>query len=96
MSIESPSDRVERSVGAGSSWLPPAVFAVVRRPDLWATAIRVGRDHAPPRWWRRRPFLPLPDSDWMAFRYETAFAERTGRPSPDEVIDYLEWVRHRR
>ncbi len=97
VSIETPSDRVERSVGSGSpSWLFPAIRAVLARPHLWVTALRVGRRHAPPGWWRRPPFLPLPDADWMSFRYETAFADGTGRPSPDEVVDYLEWVRHRR
>lgn len=71
--------------------------AVVRRPDLWRTAARF----VPPKWWRRRPPLPLPAADYLRFRMETMYgADSTGpggagrtRLSPEELIRYLEWCR---
>jgi hypothetical protein len=37
--------------------------------------------------------LPVPDSAWMDFRYETAFADVDGRPDPNQFIEYLEWCK---
>ena len=74
-------------------WLMHGVVAVLRRPDLWRTAVRVGRRHMPDRWWATPPRLPLPDRSWMNFRYETAFADADGRPTPEQIVDYLEWAR---
>ncbi len=97
---------------------PGALGALVRRPDLWPVAVRVGRDMAPNRWWRQFPPLPLPDRKWMAFRLTTAYGGNnpayggnptdgggnptdgggpadsgSGRVSPREFVDYLEWCR---
>ena len=35
--------------------------AVLRRPALWGTAITLVARLAAPGWWRRAPFLPLPE-----------------------------------
>jgi hypothetical protein len=59
---------------------------------LWFTALRqIGRI-ARPGWWRHPPFLPVPDREYLAFRMQTAYGTN-GEPKPDEVIDYLAWVR---
>ena len=47
---------------------------------------------ARPRWWRRPPFLPLPDPDYLRFRLETQYGA-AGRPEPDDLVAYLEWCR---
>ena len=95
MSIESPPTKTADSArsGAGRGWLLRGSLAVLRRPDLWMTALRVGRRHAPERWWTRRPYLPVPDREWMAFRFETALADAEGRPTPEQIVEYLEWAR---
>lgn len=74
-------------------WVTPNAIALARRPDLWRTALRVARVHAPRRWWRTKPFLPVPDQGWLNFRLETAFADVDGRPEPEQFIEYLEWCR---
>ena len=74
-------------------WLLGGGLALARRPDLWRTALRVGRVHAPNRWWANKPFLPIPDEGWLEFRFETAFADVDGRPEPGQLIEYLEWCR---
>ncbi|MGI9614506.1 MAG: hypothetical protein ACR2QO_16470 [Acidimicrobiales bacterium] len=75
------------------NWTLGAGAALIRRPDLWRTALRVARTHAPRRWWARGNRMPLPDSGWMEFRYETAFAASDGRPTPEQFIEYLEWAK---
>ena len=76
-----------------------AVLAVVRRPGLWLTALRQMRRTAPPGWWRRRPFLPVPSGDYLRFRMITQYGETDRPPDPADVVEYLtwcrEWDRHR-
>ncbi|HEX4979989.1 MAG TPA: hypothetical protein VFV35_07985, partial [Acidimicrobiales bacterium] len=51
-------DRAATSRG----WLARGALAVLAHPSLWSTAvIQLGR-LAPRGWWRRTPFLPLPDA----------------------------------
>jgi len=66
-------------------------MSVVVRPRLWSTASRQARRLARPRWWARRPFLPIPDAEYLAFRFQTQY----GAASPDarDVVTYLEWCR---
>lgn len=76
-----------------NNWMARAGLALLRRPDLWRTAVRVSREHAPDRWWAEKPHLPIPDRDWLEFRFETAFAVAENRPDPEQVIEYLEWAK---
>ncbi|HET7489082.1 MAG TPA: hypothetical protein VFJ85_14220 [Acidimicrobiales bacterium] len=73
-----------------------AVTAVVARPRLWPTAARQVLLLAPPGWWRRRPFLPVPDPDYLAFRLETMYGGRAPQPAAGDVVGYLEWCRKQR
>jgi len=66
---------------------------VVRRPDLWTTALRQLRRLAPPGWWRRPPHLPVPDPAYLRFRFVTAYGDDGAPARPDDVITYLEWCR---
>lgn len=71
-----------------------AVMAVLRRPSLWWTALVVCRRLAPPGWWRRRPYLPLPDPSYWNFRMVTAYGgDGDAPPEPDDLVTYLEWRR---
>lgn len=68
------------------------VAAVLRRPGLWPTAVIQVRRLAPPGWWRRRPFLPVPDPDYLRFRLETQYGSDQA-PEPGDVVTYLRWCR---
>jgi hypothetical protein len=50
---------------------------------------------ARPNWWRRAPFLPIPNADYVRFRLETAYGNpavgRVVAPRPADLIAYLEW-----
>jgi hypothetical protein len=65
---------------------------LARRPRLWHTAVRQFVRMIPHRWWRRPPFLPLPDPAYVRYRIETAYGPR-GRPEATDVITYLDWCR---
>ena len=67
--------------------------AVVVRPPLWPTAVRQAVLLAPPGWWRRSPFLPLPHREYLAFRLETMYGGAAPHPEPGDVVDYLRWCR---
>lgn len=68
-----------------------AVIAVVRRPQLWATAAGAALAFAPPTWWRHRPFLPIPDEEVMRWRAATAYGSPDVPVDPADVVAYLEW-----
>lgn len=72
-------------------WVGPAALAVVVRPGLWGVAVRQTLRLAVPGWWRRWPPLPVPDPDYLRFRFQTAFG--TGEPAAADVVAYLKWCR---
>lgn len=70
------------------------VMAVLARPDLWWTALRLVRTLARPGWLRRAPHLPLPDEDYLRFRLITAYgAKGEGPARAEDLVSYLEWCR---
>lgn len=69
-----------------------AAVAVLVRPRLWFTALRQVFRLAQAGWWRRSPFLPLPDEHYLEFRLVTN-AGTGGYPRVEEFIRYLEWCR---
>jgi hypothetical protein len=73
-------------------WLRVAV-ALLARPELWPTAWRQMRRLAAPGWWRRPPFLPVPDGGYLRFRLVTEYGDGEHRPEPADVINYLTWCR---
>lgn len=76
----------------GARWMVAAGLAVARHPMLWPTALRQAASLARPGWWRRRPWLPLPDPAYLRFRLLTAYGEDRP-PEPGDVVTYLHWCR---
>ncbi|MCB1039073.1 MAG: hypothetical protein R2701_12695 [Acidimicrobiales bacterium] len=77
---------------ASTAWWRAAFVAVARHPSLWSTALRQALRLAPAGWWRRRPFLPLPDPAYLRFRLETQYGS-DATPRADDVVTYLRWCR---
>ncbi len=67
--------------------------AVAARPWLWLTALRQLRRLAPRGWWRRPPFLPTPDRDYLRFRMETMYGMEQAELAPEDFVTYLSWCR---
>ncbi len=68
-----------------------AVGAVLARPRLWRAAGRQARALVAPGWWRRRPFLPVPDRAWLRFRMTTAYGDPDAPVVIDDLLDWLAW-----
>src|SRR6202020_1640465 len=45
----------------------------------------------PGGWWRRPPYLPVPDRSLVRFRMETAYGNPAARPEWGDVEAFLEW-----
>ena len=70
-----------------------AVVAVALRPVLWSTACIQLFRLAPRGWWRRAPFLPLPDPTYLRFRMQTMYGDPDHLPEPGDLVTFLEWCR---
>ncbi|WP_420450459.1 hypothetical protein [Ilumatobacter sp.] len=70
-----------------------SAYAIARRPELWATAWRQARLTAPPGWWRRKPFLPVPSGDYLRFRLLTQYGDASHGWRSDDVVEHLRWCR---
>ena len=66
-------------------------FAVLRRPSLWPTAVGATLAFAPSGWWRRTPFLPIPDDELIRWRIATAYGHDDADLAAEDVVAYLEW-----
>src|SRR5262249_6507597 len=63
-------------------WTAPTAWAVLGKPSLWPTAVHQVRVLAPRGWWRRRPWLPVPDPDYLRFRLVTQYGDPEHAPEP--------------
>ncbi len=75
---------------------PGPIAAVAGRPDLWVEGIRTAAALARRGWWRRFPFLPLPDRPYLRWRIATAYGTPDAPVRGDDVVAYLEWRRRQR
>jgi hypothetical protein len=82
---------VSGTAAPASFWARGSLL-VLARPHLWPIAARQAGRLARPRWWRRAPFLPLPDAEYLRFRFETQYGP-DARPDPRDLVAYLEWCR---
>jgi hypothetical protein len=83
--------------GSGAPGRRPAgvgavAVAIARRPRLWLSAARQARVLVPPGWWRRRPFLPVPDRAWLRFRMTTAYGDADAALDVEDLLTWLAWT----
>jgi len=81
---------------SGRVWWIEAAEAVGRKPSLWWIAVVESVGFAPRGWWHRWPPIPVPAQEWLAFRMETAYGDESARPSPEDVVAWLDWCRRSR
>jgi hypothetical protein len=44
-------------------------------------------------WWRRAPFLPLPDREYLRWRMYTAYGDEAAIPPVNDVVGFARWRR---
>lgn len=64
----------------------------VRRPALAVNLLRVSWRFRSRKWYRRFPFLPLPDSEYLKWRLHTAYGDEGAVPSADDIERYARWA----
>ncbi|PYP63085.1 MAG: hypothetical protein DMD26_15170 [Gemmatimonadetes bacterium] len=64
----------------------------LRDPPLAAALLRVAWRFRRRRWFRRAPFLPIPDRDYLRWRMLTAYGNADAMPSADDVARYARWA----
>jgi len=64
---------------------------LVVRPGLWVTAFRQLFNLAESGWWKRLPFLPIPNQDLIEFRIKTQYGSLETETEAADVLAWLLW-----
>jgi hypothetical protein len=64
----------------------------VRRPSTGAALLRVAWRFRRRQWWKRAPFLPIPDATYVRWRMHTAYGDEDFTPPPEDVERYARWA----
>lgn len=64
---------------------------LVRHPAQAPALVRAGWRLRARGWWRRRPYLPLPDRAYWRFRVMTATGSVTGPLDVRDVLQAAQW-----
>ncbi len=65
--------------------------SILKHPNLWLTALRTLWSFSHPNWWKKKPFLPLPDQKWLSFRLKTAYGNNTDEINGQDLLAWLQW-----
>ena len=77
----------------GWPWLTTSLaLRSLRDPATGVALLRVGWRFRRRHWWRRPPFLPLPDRTYLRWRMHTAYGEHDTVPPAEDVIRYARWA----
>ena len=74
-------------------WVIRITGALLARPSLWWIAVRQAHRFANRGWWRRAPFLPLPERSLAEFRSVTQYGDPSRVPDIDDVLTWLAWAK---
>lgn len=68
------------------------LLRAIRRPSLAAALLRVAWRFRSNSWYRRLPFLPLPDRTYVRWRMYTAYGSHDFVPPVSDVERYSLWA----
>lgn len=60
------------------------------RPALWPAMVGAAWRFRRSGWYRISPYLPLPPTEYLDWRMQTAYGE-SGEPRAEELARYLRW-----
>ncbi|HEV3187653.1 MAG TPA: hypothetical protein VGZ04_06350 [Acidimicrobiales bacterium] len=72
------------------------LWYLARRPKLVPLVVRAAWRLRAKYWWRRAPYLPLPDEHYWNFRMMTATGSTEGHVSAREIVDAARWSSRQR
>ncbi len=78
------------------SWPSLMVRLVARaliHPRLAVDLLRTAWAFRRRQWWRRAPFLPIPDRDYLRWRMYTAYGDEDAVPPLRDVVGFARWRR---
>jgi hypothetical protein len=64
----------------------------VGNPALGVALLRVAWRLRRRRWYRRPPFLPIPDRTYLRWRMLTAYGDPNAVPPADDIARYARWA----
>jgi hypothetical protein len=76
-------------------WLRLALRAAVR-PTLAVALLTVAWRFRARGWYRRAPWLPLPDRSYLRWRMYTAYGDADAVPPIDDIERYARWAARQR
>ena len=65
------------------------------RPPLAIDLVRVAWRFRARGWWRRPPFLPVPDRAYVRWRMYTAYGDADAVPPAEDLVRYARWAGRR-
>jgi hypothetical protein len=80
----------------GSSWLGLMArlsASALVSPRLAVDLLRTAWAFRRRDWWRKLPFLPVPDRTYLKWRMYTAYADENAVPPAEDVIRFARWRR---
>ena len=82
--------------GEGGSWVALCLGLVPRallNPRLAVDLLRTAWAFRRRDWWRKPPFLPLPDREYLRWRMYTAYGSDDAVPPARDVVAFARWRR---
>lgn len=77
------------------SWLRLVLaltLRALRNPGVARDLLRVAWRFRARHWWRKAPFLPLPEREYVRWRMHTAYGDHDAVPPADDVVRYARWA----
>lgn len=83
------------ATGRSSSWARLSLALAgrsLRNPALGIALLRIAWRFRSRDWYRRPPFLPLPDRRYLKWRMYTAYGDEDIVPPAEDIARYARWA----
>ena len=79
--------------GSWGGLLAGASLRAVVNPRLALDLLKAGWAFRRRDWWRRVPFLPVPDGEYLRWRMYTAYGAEDTVPPLEDLLRFVRWRR---
>jgi len=81
-----------RPNGSWAKLVSTLAWRGLRNPRTGIALLRVGWRFRARDWYRRFPFLPLPEQHYLRWRMYTAYGDEDAVPPADDIVKYARWA----